>query len=48
MGDEEEEEDLKGHTITMDLYVSLRDLYVGRELKASAPGGYHAVFLCLC
>eukprot|EP00967_Tisochrysis_lutea_P074961 scaffold100840_cov19-Tisochrysis_lutea.AAC.1 len=32
MGDEEEEE-LKGHTINIDLYVTLKDLYIGRELK---------------
>lgn len=35
MGDEEEEEELKGHTINVDLYVTLKDLYVGKEIKAS-------------
>jgi len=33
MGGEEEEEELKGHTINVDLFVTLKDLYVGREFK---------------
>lgn len=32
-GGQQEEEVRKGHTIYVDLYVTLRDLYVGKELQ---------------
>jgi hypothetical protein len=33
---EEEDRVQKGHTIHVDLYVSLADLYIGKEVKVSA------------
>ncbi len=36
-GEEEEERIQKGHTINIDLFVSLADLYVGKEIKVR-PG----------
>lgn len=36
-GDMEEEDRVqKGHTIHVDLYVSLADLYIGKEVKVGA------------
>lgn len=35
---EEEEEELKGHTIKVDLHVTLKDLYVGQEFKVRVWG----------
>ncbi len=35
-GEEEEERVQKGHSINIDLFVSLTDLYVGKELKVRA------------
>lgn len=43
---EEEERVQKGHTIYVDLYVTLADLYVGKEVKVKEDiRGYSLIML---
>jgi DnaJ-class molecular chaperone len=47
-GDMEEEDRVqKGHTIHVDLYVSLADLYIGKEVKVSFCQHWEMSTLCV-